>query len=114
MTVEEQLARTRRPTIGRIVVYRSRTGEYDVPAIITATVETLVVANVAKGLLPGLSSAEHVHLTVFTPGQVDGDAAFLVESEHGRSQNQGGTYQEWNIEWSEVPQPGTWRWPTLT
>lgn len=86
-----------RPTIGRIVLYRSRTGNYTVPAMITATKETLAPAGVeawresvearerfehadeehraARGGelpplrgVPPLSSDMHVHLAVFTPG----------------------------------------------
>lgn len=115
--------------IGRIVIYRSRTGDYDVPAIVTATIDTLhpkgperYAASDGKEGVPPLSSDEHVHLTVFTPGipnqrgQADD---FLVESEHGRAENVGGLYQEWDIPFSEgagVPGaehgPGTWRFPT--
>lgn len=57
-----------KPTIGRIVVYRSRTGGYDVPAIITATRDTLNRKVVQAGYVPDLTDDEHVHLTVFTPG----------------------------------------------
>lgn len=107
-----------RPTIGRIVIYRSRTGTYDVPAIITATTETLNPKGVEAGHVPALSSEGHVHLTVFTSGQpgLRGDADdFLVESEHPVSENVAGCYQEWDIPFdakrdAEVP-PGTWRWP---
>jgi hypothetical protein len=35
-----------RPSIGRVVVFRSRTGVYDVPAVVTATVDSLVSAGV--------------------------------------------------------------------
>jgi hypothetical protein len=124
MTVEEHLAHTRQPTIGRIVIYRSRTGTYDLPAIITSTVETLFMENVEKGMIPGLSSPDHVHLTVFSPGPYGpgkkaSDAEFKSTSPHGRNENQGGSYTEWDIEHAEVeagvePRPGTWRWPTLT
>jgi hypothetical protein len=72
-------------------------------------------------MIPGLSSPEHVHLTVFSPGpygpgRKSSDAEFLVESPHGRNENQGGSYTEHDIEHVEgaEPQPGTWRWPTLT
>lgn len=112
-----------RPSIGRVVVYRSRTGNYDVPAIVTATTETLNPKGVELGHIPPLSSPTHVHLTCLTAGKPDkrrdaGD--FKVESEHGRSENVAGTYQEWDIpknvpglgdEGGEDPQPGSWRWP---
>lgn len=62
------------PTIGRIVVYRARTG-FVVPAVIAATRETLYGpgvqlfrdSNGTRGV-PPLSSPEHVHLVVFSPG----------------------------------------------
>lgn len=104
------------PTIGRIVIYRSRTGDYDVPAIITATQDTLNPRGVTLGHVPDLSGSLCVHLTVFTPGKPGmrrGADDFLVESEHGRSENVAGCYQEWDIPMSDNPQPGTWRWPEL-
>ena len=122
-----------KPTICRMVMFRSRTGKYTVPAVITATVETLNPEGVAlwertegQAGVPPLSSEEHVHLTVFTPGKpgMRADAEdFLVESEHGRGENVGGTYQEWDVpldpdvedaiaDGSENPQlPGSWAWP---
>lgn len=108
-----------KPSIGRIVIYHSRTGDYDVPAIITATKATLNPKGVELGHVPDLSSNEHVHLTVFTPGKpgMRRDAEdFLVESEYGRSENVAGCYQEWDIPFVEtggIATPGSWRWPTL-
>lgn len=118
-----------KPTIGRIVIYRSRTGAYDVPAIVTCTPETINTAGVeawradpTKGV-PPLTHPLSVHLTVLTPG-IPGQRAdaqdFLVDAPHGLiAENSGGTYQEWDIthtcvnceEAGEEPQPGTWRWP---
>lgn len=114
------------PTIGRIVIYRSRTGDYDVPAIITATVDTLNAKNVEAGHIPTLTDADHVHLTCFTagfPGKRGDAEDFKVKSEHPISENVAGCYQEWDIPLdSTVPElpdgnpdsiaPGTWRWPT--
>lgn len=115
----------KRPSVGRIVLYRSRTGTYTVPAIITATARSLA-RGVDAGHVPGLSDEDNVHLTVFTPGKpgMRGGADFLCESEHGRSENVAGCYQEWDIppsislgnEQSEDPDnegfpPGTWAWP---
>lgn len=108
------------PTIGRIVIYRSRTGDYDVPAIVTATKDTLNPKGVEAGHVPPLTGYNAVHLTVFTPGQPGlraGAEDFKVESEHGRSENIAGCYQEWDIpqaeelDVDETPAPGTWRWP---
>lgn len=103
-----------KPTIGRIVVYRSRTGSYDVPAVVNCTTATLNPEGVARGYVPPLSSDEHVHLTVFTPGQsgLRSEAPdFLVEPVHGRDENHGGTYREWDIAYDADGGPGTWRWP---
>lgn len=104
-------------TIGRIVIYRSRTGDYDVPAIITATVDTLNAKGVELGHVPALSSTGHAHLTCFTagkPGMRRGAQDFLTESAHGRSENVSGCYQEWDIEVRDAEaliEPGTARWP---
>lgn len=121
--------------IGRIVLYRSRTGDYSCPAMVTATVDTLHQPNVDAGYIAGLSSPDHVHLTVFTPGRPGkrGTAEdFKVVSEHPIAENVGGLYQEWDIPFwgvgadavtadvgarltwpgEESPQPaGTWTWP---
>jgi hypothetical protein len=112
-----------KPTIGRIVIYRSRTGDYDVPAIVTATQATLNrkgVEGYVLGYVPDLSSEEHVHLTVFTPG-IPGDvghaveeAEFKVRGAQPAQPNMGGSYPEWGIppalDGGDVA-PGTWRWP---
>jgi hypothetical protein len=97
--------------IGRSVIYRSRTGSYDVPAVVNATVETLDPAGVESGNVPALSGNACVHLTVFTPGKPgtgSDDPAIRT------SENLGGSYQEWDIGMasdSESPEPGSWRWP---
>lgn len=115
------------PTIGRIVHYRSRTGKYDVAAIVTATVNQLNPEGVEAGAVPPLSGPDYVHLQVLspgTPGMRYGAQDFLVESEYPVQENVNGTYQEWDIPftsveasadigsagWDDVP-PGTWRWP---
>ena len=53
-----------KPTLGRIVIYRSRTGDYDVPAIINCTVETINPKGVESGNLPDLSGESNVYITV--------------------------------------------------
>lgn len=112
-----------KPMIGRIVWYRSRTGNYTVPAMITCTVETLAPIGLklweeSKGQagVPPLTGPDRVHLAVFTPGipGMRADAQdFVVESEFPRSENVAGTYQEWDIPLDESGDhaPGTWRWP---
>jgi hypothetical protein len=66
------------PTIGRIVIYRSETGNYSLPAIVTATQETLWQEGVERGDVEELDSPEHVHLHVFTPGVMIGYAEYNV------------------------------------
>lgn len=87
-------------SIGRIVTYRSKVNPYDMPAIVTATLDSLWPPGVENGDVPGLWSENHVHLHVFTPG---------IAQE----------YQEHNIPMAPVgswdnPPPGTWRWPLRT
>jgi hypothetical protein len=84
-----------KPKIGTTVIYRSKTGKYSVPAIITATQDTLYQPAVDGGHIHPLSSPYHVHLTVLTPG-IPGER--LPDTDPAiRSQNEGGTYQEFNI-----------------
>lgn len=105
-----------KPTIGRIVIYRSRAGDYDMPAIITATTDTLNPKGV-EGYIPPLTSDGHVHLTCFTAGVPAvrvGTMDFKVESQYGRSENVAGCYQEWDIPLHDEPSeplPGSCRWP---
>lgn len=101
-------------TIGRIVIYTSRTGDYVMPAIVSATKSTLFQPNVEAGNIPDCSSDEHVHLAVFTagtPGKRREALDFKVESEHPVSENVAGTYQEWDIPHDASGEPGTWCWP---
>lgn len=117
-----------KPSIGRIVIYRSRTG-FEVPALVTATQDTLE----PKGLklyeesggmrgVPPLDSDGHLHLTVMTPG-IPG---VYPEASSMPSTPMGGTFQEWNIPYAghagdllpgaeveviRAPAPGTWHWP---
>lgn len=112
--------------IGRIVWYRSRTGTYSMPAIVTATIDTLFQPNIDAGHIAGVSGPDCIHLTVFTPGKPGKRVTaedFVVVSEHPIAENVGGVYQEWDIPfWNptslndatapDSPQPaGTWTWP---
>lgn len=119
---------TASPTIGRVVIFRSRTGRYSVPAIVTATDETLEPAGVrvyeesfGERGVPGLSDAQwNVHLTVFTPG-LPGQRAnaedFIAVGVREPSENVAGAYQEWDVPMGahDGPdqEPGTWRWPVI-
>lgn len=123
-----------KPSICRDVVYRSRTGNYSVPAKITATTDTLYRPNVDAGYIAGLSSDTHVHLTVFTPGRPGIRGAenvdMVVPDSDARPifPNVAGLYQEYDVPFwdpatydGEIPpdladvyaiQPaGTWMWP---
>jgi hypothetical protein len=114
-----------KPSIGRIVIYRSRTGEYDVPAIINCTTDSLNPKGVEAGHIPALSSDTHVHLTVFSPGKpglrlgaqnfVKESAATFGDEQVPVSENVSGCYQEWDVAYDEVRDAevpaGTWRWP---
>jgi hypothetical protein len=102
--------------LGSQVIYVSRTGKYECAAVVTATTASLALENVERGLIPGLSSNAHVHLTVFSagkPGHRAEAADFLAESQHGRMENVGGCYQEWEIAYDPECGPGTWHWPAL-
>lgn len=101
-----------RPTIGRIVIYRSRTlkeefepqapprSAYSLPAIVAATVDSLYGPAVAEGHVRDITDPYVVHLVVFTCG----DATL--------GGNDGGTYQEFAVPYSDDERaPGTWGWP---
>jgi hypothetical protein len=104
--------------IARAVIYRSKTGKYDLPAVVTATVATLDPEGVSLGHVPELTSPSRVHLTVFTCGKQG-------TSRDGNPVNNeaaGGSYQEFNIPQFVVEEigadeepaeivAGTWRWP---
>ncbi len=103
-------------TIGRIVVYRSKTGKYSVPAIVSATVATLYRPGVEGGHLSDLTDASHVHLTVFTPGYAghrnDTTTAEQAAELTRLSTPAGGTYQEFDVPYDESGEtPGSWSWP---
>lgn len=101
-------------TIGRIVEYRSRTGNYSVPAMVNCTHDTIYQPGVEAGHVPAISSVDRVHLTCFTPGKpgMRGEADnFVVAPEEEVSENVSGCYQEWNIPYDPNGGPGTWRWP---
>lgn len=114
-------------SIGRTVIYRSRTGNYSVPAIVNCTVDSIYQPGVEHGFVPALSKVDNVHLTVLTPGkpglrklveEVDGELPpgvekFVNPSPHPVSENVAGCYQEWDIPYDPDGGPGTWKWPDL-
>lgn len=100
------------PQIGQIVVYRSKTGAYDVPAIVNCTTDTISEKGVELGHVPPLSGNQCVHLTVFTPGR---PGTAREGNQVNRAQTSG-TYQEWDVHLADTafsddgePQPGSWR-----
>jgi hypothetical protein len=108
-----------KPTIGRIVHFRSRTGKYTCAAIITATKDTLYQPGVDAGHVPDLSSDTHVHLSVFTPGDSNikrADAKdFVVPGKLPPQNSVNGTYQEFDVPFTDAlasnQEAGTWMWP---
>ncbi|UBU16664.1 hypothetical protein [Nonomuraea gerenzanensis] len=81
----------RNPATGDIVRYRGKQGLHAVrAAIVTADTMTLDPEGVRVGAVPPLDDASHVHLWVFTPGQVGG-------------------FHEYNV--APGDEPGTWHWP---
>lgn len=80
-----------KPTLCRIVRYRGKLG-YQAPraAIVTADIETLDPRGVEIGAVPALDSDMHVHLWVFTPGELGG-------------------FAEYNV--GPGDEPGQWSWP---
>lgn len=104
-----------RPTIGRIVVFRSeKTNEdegfgepgerprvaFEAAAIVTAVQASVWGHAVAAGHERDVTDDMHVHLVVFSPG----DATFGGDA--------GGTWQEFNVPYDDVKNPRTWAWPT--
>lgn len=103
--------------IGRVVIYRSRTGNYDVPALVNCTQDTLYRPGVEAGFVPDLTEPHSVHLTVLTPGKPGKRATaedFVAPSEQPVSENVAGCYQEWDVPYDETGAAGTWSWPKRT
>lgn len=123
---------TRQPRLlGQTVLFRSRTGAWTAPAIVTATLDSLHRPNVDAGHVPPLTDGFNVHLTVLTPG-IQGHVSDTTAAEHPElvaddrpNKPAGGSFQEWDVPewvpddpetWDEpfeyADQPaGTWTWP---
>ena len=54
--------------LGERVIYRSRTGDYSLAGVITATRGSINLLGVERGHVPPITEAHRVHLIVFTPG----------------------------------------------
>jgi hypothetical protein len=92
--------------VGRVVTLRSVESGVDLPAVVTATTETLDQAAIEAGKVPELTSPKRVHLTVFSP--------FLADEDRG------GAFQAFNVPQFVAPTgdgsateivAGTWRFP---
>lgn len=83
--------RIEHPPLGAVVVYRARTRGYKLPAIVTATIDTLDQRGVVRGDVPQITDEERVHLNVSSCG-----AAMM--------------YQEFDVPFSVADEPGTWGW----
>lgn len=115
-----------RPSMGRIVWYRSRTGDYACAALITATKDGPVCQrNIDEGYMVGFTSATHVHLDVRSPGipgkQRTSDFTEGFKDQTGiKMPASSGGYAEFDVpfwhpgkdkwEFDEQP-PRTWTWP---
>lgn len=94
---------TQTPSLGQIAHYRGKQGLLAPRcAIVTATVDSLDPRGVASGEVPALSTPEHVHLWVFTPGDKGG----FTEYDVPRGQASEGE----PVTAGTIP-PGTWCWP---
>ncbi|WP_424533644.1 hypothetical protein ACOZ38_25245 [Sphaerisporangium viridialbum] len=83
------------PSTCRIVRYRGKQGLQTIrAAIVTADVTTLDPRGVEVGAVPALDDEFHVHLWVFSPGNVRGG------------------FHEYNV--PPGTGPGTWHWPERT
>lgn len=92
--------------LAEVVTYRSRTGGYDLAAIVTGTRDSVTDAGVASGDVRQLSSPSHVHLQVFTPGKARHYQEFDVPQD-----DPGATSDVALLEAGVAaePQPGHWR-----
>jgi hypothetical protein len=105
-----------KPTLCRAVIYRSKTGNYDLAAMVAGTRDSLYRPAVAEGHLADLDSDEHVHLVVFTPGNQGHRNSTTTPEQVAEltrlSTPAGGTYQEFNVPYDPTGETGgTWRWP---
>ena len=122
------------PTLGRIVLFRSRTGQYTVPAMVNCTTRSINPDGVAAGRIPLLHDDFSVHLAVLTPGippagvgsranatdfvapsraeVVAGhtDAGEFITTGAAVGENLGGTYQEWDVPYWEPVGADAARW----
>lgn len=90
------------PTPGRDVLYRSKTGNYALPAKVSVTIDNLHIPSVEQGLIESLSSPIHAHLKVLNPGPEYVELNVPHATLH----------PEFDARSNPFP-PGSWRWPDL-
>ena len=99
-----------RPTIGRIVHYRSQTGDYTLPATITATIDSLEPAGLKRMPELALSGPWHVHLIAFSPGPAttirELNVPLWVPGPAGAFDGEATQTLPGQV-------PGTWAWPRI-
>ncbi len=99
------------PVVGSVIHYVSKVSGAELAAIVTGTQTSLLPEGIASGGVPPVSSDEHVHLHVLTPGRPghgrERAEAMGVDTSH----NQAGYYQEWDVPHDEGKAGGTWHWP---
>lgn len=120
-----------RPTIGRIVLYRTdgRNGlVYDLPAIVTCTQDTHPGGYPDGSVNPlPVPEGDAVHLTVFTPGGFGSKVATSGNESYGEPETDdeyvgaahlqpgSGTYVEWSVPFTDAAGESiparSWRWP---
>lgn len=90
------------PTPGRDVLYKSKTGNYVLPAKVSVTLDNLFRPGVESGDLADLDSPLHLHLKVFNPGPEYVEFNVPHAKQHP-------DYDEDLNAWP----PGSWRWPEM-
>lgn len=96
------MAPVRVPTPGRDVLYKSKTGNYVLPAKVVVTLDNLFSEGVKKGDIPGLDTPVHVHLKVFSPGEDYVEENCPHSSEH----------PDYDARANPFP-AGSWCWPEI-
>lgn len=89
------------PTPGRDVLYKSKTGNYVLPAKVSVTIDNLYRPGVEAGDLEDLDTPLHVHLKVLNPGPEYVEFNVPHAKEHP-------DYDD-GAPWP----PGSWRWPEM-
>lgn len=90
------------PTPGRDVLYRSKTGNYVLPAKVSVTIDNLFRPGVESGDLADLETPLHVHLKVINPGPEYVEFNVPHAKQH----------PDYDSREEPFP-PGTWRWPEM-